>query len=454
MVHVGDVDVAGGALDGDVARHVQVRAGRRSAVADIVASRFAGRAVAGDRVDETGLAFDHPHAVVERVGDVDVAVRRRGNGARRVQRGLDRRLLVAVVAVLPRSGDRDDDAGLLVDPPHSIVVRVGDDDVAVGRNRHAVWCVELRENCRAIVAGEAAAEVVIAGDRLDVRIVARIDAADDVVVRVGEINVTVRRDDDAVGRVEPGFDRRAVVAGVAFLAADHRSGGRFAQHERARADRQQHHREDERAAQTVDAHDRWRDERHARRARRHRDHAGADGHLLDAAPRNRGGLRRSPEHGGDEQHRQAGDDRAGERPAQCHTRRRAAEQSGAEADRGDEAKYRRPQMHADADERLAGGVLLDQHADVEPCPAAGEDADVAIVGPAFVGLDRSHRARSAQPVAELSQHAIGRGPGLAPEAILGDAAGRQEQRAPRLGPRRPRTAAGLRLRVRERDLGR
>ena len=90
-------------FDRDVARHVQVGARRGTAVADVLG--IAGRAVAGDRVDEPGLRVDHADAVVQRVGDVDVAVRRGGDCAGRVQRGFDRRLLVAVVAVLAGSGD-------------------------------------------------------------------------------------------------------------------------------------------------------------------------------------------------------------------------------------------------------------------------------------------------------------------------------------------------------------
>ena len=50
--------------------------------------------------------------------------------------------------------------------------------------------------------------------------------------------------------------------------------------------------------------------------------------------------------------------------------------------------------------------------------------------PSSISID-ADRARAPQPVGELRQHAIGRRPGLAPEAIFGDAAGDQQQRAPR-----------------------
>src|SRR6185503_15353830 len=92
VVHVGDVEVAGARVDGDVARHVQVRAGRRPAVADLFA--IASRPVAGDGVDQPGLRVDDAHAVVQGVGDIDVAVRRGGDRTRSVQRRLRRGLLV------------------------------------------------------------------------------------------------------------------------------------------------------------------------------------------------------------------------------------------------------------------------------------------------------------------------------------------------------------------------
>ena len=93
----------------DVARHVQVRAGRRPAVADVLASP--GPPSPATVWIRPVFGLDHPDAVVQRVGDVDVAVGRRGHGARRVERRLGRRLVVAVVAVFARSGDRRDDAG-------------------------------------------------------------------------------------------------------------------------------------------------------------------------------------------------------------------------------------------------------------------------------------------------------------------------------------------------------
>ena len=177
---------------------------------------------------------------------------------------------------------------------------------------------------------------------------------------------------------------------------------------------------------------------------------------IDRAPHDRRGLRRPP----DAMNAISGQRQTGRRSRQP-TGQRQRDSAAADAapsssappmpSAADDAEARRAQVRADAQQRLAAAVLLDQRADVEPRPAADEHADVAIVRPAIVDLDGAHGARAPQPVGQLRQHAIGRGPGFAPEAILGDVAGDQQQRAPRLGERRPRAAAGLRLVRRQRD---
>ena len=97
VVHVGDVDVAVGRLPRrrsacSGARPSRVRRRPRRRI------RLAGRRRATVWI-RPRLRIDLPHAVVERVGDVDVAVGRRGHCARRVERGFGRRLVVAVVSV-------------------------------------------------------------------------------------------------------------------------------------------------------------------------------------------------------------------------------------------------------------------------------------------------------------------------------------------------------------------
>ena len=72
----------------------------------------------------------------------------------------------------------------------------------------------------------------------------------------------------------------------------------------------------------------------------------------------------------------------------------ADEQRGAERERATMPKVvgRRCVLTRSSD--LAAAVLLDERADVEPGPAADEHADVAIVGPALVDLDRCGRRAS------------------------------------------------------------
>src|SRR6185436_12529648 len=104
----------------------------------------AGSAVPGDGVDQAGLRIDHADPIVQRVGDVDVAVRRNGDGTRRIERRAGCRPLVAVIAVFAGSGDGRDDARWSVDPADTIVVRVRDDQITVGCDSDAVRRVKLR----------------------------------------------------------------------------------------------------------------------------------------------------------------------------------------------------------------------------------------------------------------------------------------------------------------------
>src|SRR5262249_32637982 len=149
---------------------------------------------------------------------------------------------------------------------------------------------------------------------------------------------------------------------------------------------------DHRAAETVDAEDGRRDDGDPRGARLHRDHLLADRDVTDASPRDRGRLRRPVENGGDQQHGCRGDTAAYRWPSQRDAKYRTDEKASADTHGGDDAEGRRPQMHADADERLAARVLLDERTHIEPCPASDRETDVAVVGPAFVDHDRADGA--------------------------------------------------------------
>ena len=61
-------------------------------------------------------------------------------------------------------------------------------------------------------------------------------------------------------------------------------------------------------------------------------------------------------------------------------------------------------------ERPAAAVFFGERADVEPGPAADEDAHVVIVRPPVVDLDRADGARPAEPVGKVREDAVGRRP--------------------------------------------
>ena len=185
---------------------------------------------------QPGRVIDHPNPVVERVGDVDVAVAGGCHGARRVQLRRRRRSVVARIAVIIRAGDGDDLAGFAIDAAHPVVVGIGDDEVAVGGDGDAVRRIQLRGGGRTEIAREAGTQRIVADDGRDVA-VGRVDAADDVIVRVGDEQLARWRDGDAARRVEPRLDGRTVVTGVAFARADDLRGGGLAQHEGAGDDR-------------------------------------------------------------------------------------------------------------------------------------------------------------------------------------------------------------------------
>ena len=335
--------------------------------------------------------------------------------------------------------------GRPVDPADAIVVRVGDDQVAVRRDRHAVRRVELRPGGRPVVAGEAARSRC---RRPVTTFDAPIDQVDDVVVRIGEVDVAVR----GATAMPPGVSSQAEIVGPACRRCrssapiTQRDVRRLAQHERAGADADDHDDEDDGAAQAVAC-----GPATARSAARA---AGPERITIICRRRatrsiarrdDRGRLRRPPDGERDDRQRERRRDRAGQRPPQ----RQPGDGRDQQHQRRAPSALTTPKLVGrrcvlTRKQALAGAVILDQRADVEPGPAADEDADVAIVRPSVVDLDGAHRARPPQPVGQLVEDALGRGPRLGPEAILGDGAGDQQQRAPRFGERRPRPAAGLR----------
>src|SRR4029077_7574528 len=117
------------------------------------------------------------------------------------------RPVITIESGLSGARDGGDDRGLPVDPADAIVVRVGDDQIAVGSDRDAVGRVELRLRGGRVVARETGAERIVAGGRPDV--VLRVDATDDVVVRIGKVHVAVRGDGNTPWIVERRLNRRS-----------------------------------------------------------------------------------------------------------------------------------------------------------------------------------------------------------------------------------------------------
>ena len=192
-------------------------------------------------------------------------------------------------------------------------------------------------------------------------------------------------------------------------------------------------------------------------ARRHRDHAGAERHPRDAAPHDRRRLRRAP---GDARtissDGEARGDRAGRAASASATPDSGADQQrGAEPSAATTPKVVGRRCVLMRTQRLAAAVLLDQRADVEPRPAADEHADVAIVGPAFVDLDRcgpraSCRSQSVSCVSTRSADvhvSLQKRSSVTLPEISSSARHASAER-------RPRSAARLRLRRRQRHFRR
>ena len=182
-------------------REIDLRARRGAAVA-----ARAGRAGAGDGQDPA-LGRDLAQLRVARVGDHHAAVAERSDRGRGVEAGGGGHRAVAAVAA---AGDRlDPPVG--VDPPHAVVLAVGDEDRAVARDHDVARVVQPRAGGDPAVAGEAGRAG--AGQRGDRAVGA--DPAHGMVAAIDDIDraAAVHRD---VGRlVQERVARGAAVAVVA-----------------------------------------------------------------------------------------------------------------------------------------------------------------------------------------------------------------------------------------------
>jgi hypothetical protein len=223
-------------------------------------------------------------------------------------------------------------------------------------------------------------------------VVLRIDAADDVIVRIGEQNVSAAADDDAARGVEPCVDGGAVVSRVPLACANDLCRRRFAQHERAGGKRGEHDQEHGAGAQRVDpAHGRGK-QRHTRARRPDPDHRRFFGHCVNPTLDDGGRLGCQPDGvcGDGNRHNRANG--PGERPPERDACACRGEERRREDDRRHDADAGRPQEHVDAQQRASGRVFLDERTNVEPRPAPDEHADIAIVRPPVVDLDTADGA--------------------------------------------------------------
>ena len=170
---------------------------------------------AGESRDHAGRV-DPPHPVALAARDVQIArpVHRHANGVG--QSSPDRRAAVAAEAFLPRAGESRDHAGR-VDPPHPVVPRVRDVQIARSVHRHARGIGQSSPDRRAAVAAEAF--LPRAGDGGDRP--CGIDLSNAIVAGIGDVEVACpvrRHEQKSIGTdIELGLGRQPAVAAEAFL---------------------------------------------------------------------------------------------------------------------------------------------------------------------------------------------------------------------------------------------
>src|ERR1700733_9901075 len=191
---VGDVEVVGAGVDRDPVGGVEL--GRGGGLAAALAAGRGGAAGGGGGVDDGGDApgrGDFADGVVEGVGDEQVAgavdgdalgVVEAGGGGGAAVAGEAAEAVAGLVGGVV-AGDGGDDPGLGVDPADDVVGRVGDVEVALRVDGEAGGGVQLGERGQAAVSGVAGRAV--AGDGHDLPL--RGDLDDPVVVGVGDEHV-------------------------------------------------------------------------------------------------------------------------------------------------------------------------------------------------------------------------------------------------------------------------
>ena len=187
--------------------------------------------VAGDRPDDP-VRRDLADQVVVGVGDEDRPVGLHEHPLGAVQIGAAGRATVAAEALglgRPGHGLDDERVGLQVDRPDHVVRRVAEVQDVVD-DHHLLRVLDAGAGGRDVVAGRRRLEAGPGegGDRPG-----RVDPPEAVVLAVGDVDVALRVDGDAVGLVEAGLDGRAAVTAVLGARVD--AGERIAVGVRRRA---------------------------------------------------------------------------------------------------------------------------------------------------------------------------------------------------------------------------
>ncbi|VUM26694.1 hypothetical protein PGKDCPLP_04105 [Stenotrophomonas maltophilia] len=179
-------------------QHAVVRGGQRQRPIDHAA-------IAQQRADRA-VGTDPTHRVVEQVGHQQRAVRIEGQCHRCIEACIARQAIGQPRALAAGQGTH---VAVGTDHPDAVVEGVGHIDLALRVHRDAHRCIEARLRGRAI--GVA---LFATGQRGHLAIGA--DTADRVVAGVGHIQVALRVGGDARGRIETGLQCRAINAPLAL----------------------------------------------------------------------------------------------------------------------------------------------------------------------------------------------------------------------------------------------
>ena len=163
-------------------RRIQLSGGREAAIAFVASGAIAGRGA-----DVAGCVH-HPHAVIARIGDVQIPCGIERYAVRRIEPGVDRQRAVARVARYARSVacDGGDFSGGCDHFPDRIIIGIGDEEIARRIDRDALGRVQRRCGCRAAIA--RVSRRAGAGRSAD-RAGGQVHFADHVVVRIRDVDV-------------------------------------------------------------------------------------------------------------------------------------------------------------------------------------------------------------------------------------------------------------------------